>query len=78
MFKQDNTCPALLGAQTIFTHTGLSPTTVDLPRSFWLFEFKQWADPVSLAATYGISFDFFSSGYLDVSVHQVSFYIIRC
>src|SRR5688500_15280846 len=30
-----------------------------------------WAVPLSLAATYGISFDFFSSGYLDVSVHPV-------
>ena len=30
-----------------------------------------WAIPVSLAATKGIDFSFFSSGYLDVSVHQV-------
>ena len=29
--------------------------------------------PRSLAATWGISFDFFSSGYLDVSVHRVPF-----
>jgi hypothetical protein len=29
---------------------------------------KVWAIPVSLAATQGISVDFFSSGYLDVSV----------
>ena len=29
------------------------------------------ANPRSLAATRGISVDFFSSGYLDVSVHQV-------
>ena len=35
--------------------------------------FKVWATPVSLAATKGISIDFFSSGYLDVSVHQVPF-----
>lgn len=32
-----------------------------------------WAVPVSLAATQGISFDFFSSGYLDVSVLRVGF-----
>ena len=32
-----------------------------------------WAGPVSLAATPGISFDFSSSGYLDVSVPQVRF-----
>ena len=30
-----------------------------------------WALPSSLAATGGISFDYFSSGYLDVSVHRV-------
>jgi hypothetical protein len=30
-----------------------------------------WADPVSLAATSGISVDFSSSGYLDVSVPLV-------
>ena len=30
-----------------------------------------WALPRSLAATYGITFDFSSSGYLDVSVHRV-------
>ena len=30
-----------------------------------------WALPISLAATFGIIFIFFSSGYLDVSVHRV-------
>ncbi len=30
-----------------------------------------WALPLSLAATCGITFVFFSSGYLDVSVHRV-------
>ena len=30
-----------------------------------------WASPLSLAATQGISVDFFSSGYLDVSVLPV-------
>ena len=30
-----------------------------------------WAPPVSLAATPDIDFSFFSSGYLDVSVHRV-------
>ena len=52
---------------------GLSPTMADLSRTFYLnlnyYHLK--ADPISLAATIGISFDFFSSGYLDVSVHQV-------
>ena len=32
-----------------------------------------WALPRSLAATWGISVDSFSSGYLDVSVHRVPF-----
>lgn len=32
---------------------------------------KVWAIPISLAATDGIDFSFSSSGYLDVSVHQV-------
>ena len=30
-----------------------------------------WAVPLSLAATQGITFVFFSSGYLDVSVRRV-------
>ena len=32
---------------------------------------RVWALPRSLAATQGITIVFFSSGYLDVSVHQV-------
>jgi hypothetical protein len=36
--------------------------------------FMVWADPISLAATEGITFVLFSSGYLDVSVHQVCFF----
>jgi hypothetical protein len=39
------------------------PTTPESPRV--------WAPPLSLAATQGISFDFFSWGYLDVSVLPV-------
>lgn len=31
------------------------------------------AGPISLATTLGISVDFFSCGYLDVSVHRVRF-----
>ena len=30
-----------------------------------------WALPISLATTFGISVDFFSSGYWDVSLHRV-------
>ena len=63
---------------------GVSPSVLRLPRRFsWdSFAFCRsstpdvrrlpvWALPFSLAATRGISFDYFSSGYLDVSVHQV-------
>ena len=35
-----------------------------------------WALPRSLAATYGITFVFSSSGYLDVSVHRVPFHTL--
>ena len=35
-----------------------------------------WALPISLAATFGIEFSFFSSGYLDVSVHRVPFHTL--
>jgi hypothetical protein len=35
-----------------------------------------WADPRSLAATYGISIDFYSYRYLDVSVPCVRFHYL--
>ena len=35
-----------------------------------------WALPISLAATLGITVVFFSSGYLDVSVHRVPFHTL--
>ncbi len=38
-----------------------------------LLDFIISAEPLSLAATQGISIDFFSSGYLDVSVLRVCF-----
>ena len=37
------------------------------------FTLEVWADPFSLAATGGVDFSFFSSGYLDGSVPLVSF-----
>ena len=58
-------------AHYVFTHTGLSPSMVRLSRLFWLFIIGRWPIPLSLATTNGISIDFFSSGYLDVSVLQV-------
>ena len=42
--------------------------TVLTPKVFLL---QVWPLPISLATTLGISFDFFSSAYLDVSVRQV-------
>ena len=64
--------------------TGLSPSTVSFPT---LFEYvllidcavrtptvlllSVWPFPLSLATTRGISVDFFSSPYLDVSVREV-------
>ena len=58
-------------ANYVFTHTGLSPSMVRLSRLFWLFIISRWPIPRSLATTDGISIDFFSSGYLDVSVPRV-------
>ena len=87
-FRQGFTCPALLRIPLFFTfitHTGLSPSMVDLSRSFWFcmqeisWSYNPniavttlvWANPRSLATTYGITFVFFSSAYLDVSVQRV-------
>ena len=69
MFSQDSTCPDLLD----FTlkknsNTGLSPSMVELPNSFFFLQQSLRAVPLSLAATNRISVDFFSCSYLDVSV----------
>ena len=48
--------------------TVLLPITVRTPRIFLL---SVWPAPRSLATTYGISVDVFSSPYLDVSVQAV-------
>jgi hypothetical protein len=67
------------------TCTGLSPSLVNLSRLFqfnpqgisWSYNPRiavttlVWANPRSLATTYGITFVFFSSAYLDVSVQRV-------
>ena len=72
MFGQGFTCPALL----VFTprrvsRTGLSPCAAGLSSPFRYPPRRLRAFPLSLAATRGISVDFFSSGYLDVSVPPV-------
>ena len=64
--------------------TGLSPSLAGLPRTVLLSSQDHsrsseprgartpvWALSISLAATLEITFVFFSSGYLDVSVHRV-------
>jgi hypothetical protein len=56
-----------------FSYTGLSPAMAGLSRTVLLSFLHFWADPRSLATTSGISVDFFSSGYLDVSVLRVCF-----
>ena len=70
------------------SHTGLSPTLAELSNSFCYpspipvsgphnpartVVLVVWAIPLSLATTDGISIDFFSWGYLDVSVPPVRF-----
>ena len=70
---------------TSLTHTGLSPSMALLSSNFRFFLHRiswsynpniavttlVWANPRSLATTYGITFVFFSSAYLDVSVQRV-------
>jgi hypothetical protein len=55
--------------------TGLSPSIVPLPSGFHFLisTYNARALPISLATTLRISVDFFSSGYLDVSVPRVRF-----
>ena len=77
---QDTNC------HVIISPTRLSLPLVGLPRPFdydsvcvvfvrtpQLFLTTVWPLPISLATTFGISFDFFSSPYLDVSVREVPF-----
>ena len=77
---QDTNCHFIVSSKR------LSLAPVDLPMSFdydsvyvvfvltpRLFLTLVWPLPISLATTLGISFDFFSSPYLDVSVREVPF-----
>ncbi len=50
------------------TCTGLSPSTVQLSRCFQFLLIYPSAGPISLATTFGVSVDFLSYRYLDVSV----------
>ena len=69
--------------------TGLSPSLAGLSRAILLSKKESvirsepqhartlvWALPGSLATTSGITVVFFSSGYLDVSVHRVPFHTL--
>ena len=59
---------APVGFPTPFDY-GLTYVTSVLTPHIFLYEV--WPLPISLATTFGISFDFFSSPYLDVSVREV-------
>ena len=67
MFRQDFTCLVLLFVAhgLVLSYTGLSPSLARLSRLFryLLLDYHNWAVPLSLATTQGISVDFFSSGY---------------
>ena len=70
---------------TLFACKGLSPSMAELSSPFQFIAHRMsrsynpgtaltapvWANPRSLATTCGITFVFFSSGYLDVSVPRV-------
>ena len=70
---------------SFITYTGLSPSMASLSSNFQFYLHRiswsynpniavttlVWANPRSLATTYGITFVFFSSAYLDVSVQRV-------
>ena len=58
---------------TLLLITGLSPSLVILPRMFFLRSMSFLAGPISLATTFGVSVDFLSYRYLDVSVPCVRF-----
>ena len=71
-------CPYSPFAYGAFTLSGWSSQdhSATLGKSFMQSEPRcartsVWALPISLAATFGIDLSFFSSGYLDVSVHRV-------
>ena len=61
--------------QNVFRIRGYHPLWPAFPDGFAnRFDLmRTWTAPVSFATTTGISVDFFSSGYLDVSVRRVRF-----
>ena len=78
IFRQDFSCPALLVVSSVphicFRIRGYHPLWPDFPFRFANNTAKEYkADPISFATTLGISVDFFSCSYLDVSVRHVRF-----
>ena len=74
-FPQGFSCPAVLRVPhslAVLKNTGLSPSVAGLSRPFqYRIQYHLQALPISLAATFRISVDFFSCSYLDVSVRCV-------
>ena len=63
-----------LSTTGLISCTGLSPAMALISRSFhYQSDYHVQALPISLATTLGISVDFFSCSYLDVSVRRVRF-----
>ena len=78
IFRQDFSCPALLVVRLVppleFRVRGYHPLWPPFPeRSTIQTTITYKAHPISLATTLGISVDFFSCSYLDVSVRRVRF-----
>ena len=63
-----------LSTTGLISCTGLSPAMAAISRAFhYQSDYHVQALPISLATTLGISVDFFSCSYLDVSVRRVRF-----
>ena len=63
-----------LSTTGLISCTGLSPAMANISRLFhYPIDYHVQAHPISLATTLGISVDFFSCSYLDVSVRRVRF-----
>jgi hypothetical protein len=63
-----------LSTTVLISCTGLSPAMAHISRWFhYQLDYHVQALPISLATTLGISVDFFSCSYLDVSVRRVRF-----
>lgn len=92
-FPPDSSCPVVLWIPlrglvfvyrdfTFFVQPFQCCSTRLLPRFSWSLPLELslsvWALPFSLAATWRIDFSFFSSRYLDVSVHAVSLPLTMC